>query len=82
MTAEHFDGLLEAFRSRTPFRPFTVELLNSNRFEVDHREALIYRDGFAVFLSPGGKPILFDHESVVHFVDDLNEDAGNKSSSK
>jgi len=75
MSADHFDATLEAFRSRTPFRPFMVELLNSNRFEVDHPGALIFRDGIAVFLAPGGKPVLFDHESVVHFVDDLSADS-------
>ena len=74
MTAEHFDGILEAFKGRRPFRPFTVELQNSNRFEVDHPEALIFRNGVAVYLSPGGKPMLFDHESVVHFADDLRAD--------
>jgi hypothetical protein len=79
MTAEHFDSILEAFRSRQPFRPFTVELHNANRFEVDHPGALIFRDGVAVYLLPGGKPIFFDHESAVHFSDDLNQNGDSTS---
>ncbi len=36
MTAENFEGFLEAFVSRKPFKVFTVELHNGSRFEVDH----------------------------------------------
>jgi hypothetical protein len=43
---------------------FTVELNGAEQFEVDHPEALVVRDGVAVFLAPGGIPIWFDHESV------------------
>jgi hypothetical protein len=41
------------------------------RFEVDHPGALIFRDGVAVFLGPGGAPVLFDHEGAKQFVADL-----------
>lgn len=73
MTAEHFDELLVALRGRNPFQPFTVELLGGNRFEVDHRDAIIVRDGVAVFLRPGGVPVWFDHESVTQIVGDILE---------
>ena len=71
MTAEHFDGLLVALRGRSPFQPFTVELVGGHRFEIDHRDALIVRDGVAVFLQTGGIPVWFDHESVTQIAGDI-----------
>lgn len=41
--------------------------MNGDRFHVDHPEALIVRDGVAVFIAAGGEPWLFDHESVSQF---------------
>jgi hypothetical protein len=64
MEAGHFERSLRAFQSRTPFRTFTVVLANGDRVQVDHPEALVLRDGTAVFIAPGGVPTLFDHESV------------------
>ena len=54
-----------------PYRPFTVVLVNGDRFEVDHHDALVVRDGVAVFVGPGGVPVLFDHEGVAQVVGDL-----------
>lgn len=71
MTADHFDGLLDALRGRTPFQPFTVEFVGGNRSEIDDSQALIVRDGVAVFLLPGGVPVWFDHESVTQIVGDI-----------
>ncbi|MBX9627523.1 MAG: hypothetical protein K2X82_27225 [Gemmataceae bacterium] len=71
MTPENFDNTLELFRTRTPFRPFTVVLNSGRPFEVDHPGALAHRDGVALFAGPGGIPIIFDHEGVEHFVGDL-----------
>jgi hypothetical protein len=73
MTAEHFDKALEGLKQRTPFHPFTVELIGGHRFEIDHPGALVVRDGVAVFISPGGVPILFDHESVLQFEAELRK---------
>jgi hypothetical protein len=64
MEPGHFERSLRAFQRRTPFRPFTVALVNGDRFQVDHPEALVLRDGVAVFVAAGGVPVLFDHESV------------------
>ena len=71
MTAEHFGQLFDALRERSPFHPFTVELTGVNRFEVDHPQAMVVRDGVAVFLRPGGVPVWFDHESVTQIVGDI-----------
>ncbi len=75
MEADNFDRTLSAFRQRLPFRPFTVALVNGDRFEVDHPGALVVRDGVAVFIAPGGVPILFDHEGVNQFIGDLMQPA-------
>lgn len=71
MEAENFDRTLAAFRQRVPYRPFTVVLVNGDRFEVDHPGALVVRDGVAVYIGPGGVPVLFDHEGVSQMVGDL-----------
>jgi hypothetical protein len=64
MTAEHFDETLNTLASRRPFKAFTIELNTGQRIEIDHPTATSCRDGFAVFTSPGGVLIFFDHESV------------------
>ena len=71
MTTDNFDHTLQAFRDRSPFRPFTVVLHSGRQFEVDHPDALVQRDGVAVFVGPGGIPVVFDHEGVEHFTGDL-----------
>jgi hypothetical protein len=63
-----FERSLHAFQRRSPFHPFTVALVNGDRFQVDHPEALVIRDGIAVFIAAGGVPTLFDHESVSQLV--------------
>ena len=69
MTVENFEELLKAFLFRRPFRVFTVELHNGNRFEVDHPLAVAYRDGHAIFAAPGYVQIYFDNEGVVQMID-------------
>lgn len=68
MTPDNFDRTLRAFQRRKPFLPFTVALVDGDRFQVDHPEALVLRDGVAVFVAAGGVPTLFDHEGVSEFV--------------
>jgi hypothetical protein len=64
MTATNFDHALNALMDRQPFQVFTVELNGGKQFEVDHPRALVVRDGVAVFVLPGGVPVLFDRDSV------------------
>jgi hypothetical protein len=64
MDVEQFERSLRAFQRRTPFQSFKVALVNGDRFQVDHPEALIVRGGVAVFITAGGVPTLFDHSSV------------------
>lgn len=73
MNVDNFDQTLTAFKRRSPYRPFTVALVNGDRFEVDFPDALLVRDGVAVYLQAGGVPIIFDHEGVNQFIGDLME---------
>ena len=68
MTTENFDLTLRAFQRRKPFQPFTVELVSGDRFQVDHPEALVFRDGVGIFVARGGVPTIFDHEGVSQFI--------------
>ena len=68
MTAENFNTTLTALRQRHPFQIFTVVLHGGERFEVDYADALVIREGIAVFIAPGGGPMVFDHDSVLQFV--------------
>ncbi len=68
MTTAHFDRSLRALQRRKPFKAFTVELVSGEKIKVDHPEALVLRDGVAVFVAKGGYPILFDHEGVSQLV--------------
>ena len=71
MQVDNFDHSLNTFKSRSPFRPFTVALVNGDRFEVDHPDALVMRDGVAIYIGAGGVPVIFDHEGVSQIVGDL-----------
>lgn len=71
MDRDTFDNTIRAFKHRTPFRPFTVSLVNGKRLEIDHPDALAIRDGVALFAGPGGVPAVFDHEGVAQVIGDL-----------
>ena len=43
MDRDTFDNTIRTFKHRTPFRPFTVSLVNGKRLEVDHPDALAVR---------------------------------------
>jgi hypothetical protein len=73
--ADTFDQTLNAFKNRRPFQPFTVALVDGDRFEVDHAGALVFGDGVAVYIRPGGAPVIFDHEGVSQFIGDLKDQA-------
>jgi hypothetical protein len=71
MAADTFEGVMDHFMSQIPFKPFTVALVNGDRYEIDHPRAVAMRDGFVVFVSPGKVPVAFDHESVSQVIGDL-----------
>lgn len=69
MTADNFVNIFSGLQRRTPFRVFTVELHGGKRFEIDHPNAMIVREGVGVFVAPGGIPVWFDHESVNQIIE-------------
>ena len=69
-----FTRTMQAFKQRSPFKPFTVVTVSGQRHEVDHPDALAVRGGVALFVGPGDVPVIFDHASVDEVVGDL---AGN-----
>lgn len=71
MDRDTFDSTIRTFKHRRPFRPFTVSLVNGERVEVDHPDALVVRDGVGLFAAPGGVPSVFDYEGVAQVVGDL-----------
>jgi hypothetical protein len=71
METDNFDRTLSTFKRRSPFRPFRVVLVNGDRFEVDSPNALVVRDGVAIYIGPGGVPVIFDHEGVSQLIGDL-----------
>lgn len=72
MDRDVFTGTIQAFKRRNPFRPFTVVTVSGSRQEVDYADAIVVRDGVAIFAAPGGIPIIFDHESVDQVIGDLS----------
>ena len=45
MDRDTFDATIRAFKHTAPFRPFTVAMVNGDRLEVDHPDALAIREG-------------------------------------
>ena len=70
MTPRHFQRALQAFTRRKPFKPFIVELVSGDRLQVRHPEALILRQGIAVFITAEFLHKLFDSESVSQLLDE------------
>jgi hypothetical protein len=71
MDPETFAAAVRTFKSRTPYRPFTVVTVSGGRYEVDHPEAILEREGIAMFAAPGGIPVIFDHDGVSEVIGDL-----------
>ena len=71
MDRDKFDVTLRALKNGRPFRPFTLAMVNGDRFEVDFPEGLALREGVALYLAPGGVPVWFDHEGVSEVIGDL-----------
>lgn len=72
MERDTFTATMRVFRNRIPFRPFTLAMVNGDRLEVGHPEALPRRDGLALFAAPGNVPMIFGHEGVSEVIGDLS----------
>jgi hypothetical protein len=51
MSAGNFDSILRLLAEKRPFTVFTVELNGGRRIEVDSPNAIVFRDGVAVFVA-------------------------------
>jgi hypothetical protein len=71
MDRDAFDSAIRTFKHRSPFRPFTLAMVNGDRLEVDHPDALAVRDGVGLYVGPAGGPVVVDHEGVSQVVGDL-----------
>ena len=72
MDRRRFESTIRVFRDRRPFRPFTIAMVNRDRLEIDHPDALLVRDGVGLFAGPGGVPAVFDYEGVTQMIGDLS----------
>jgi len=64
MSPETLDRTLDGLMQRKPFRPFSVELLNGRRFEVDRPHSVAYRNGVAACMAKGKIFVNFDHADI------------------
>jgi hypothetical protein len=79
MDRETFTATVEALQTRRPFQPFTVALVDGDRYEVDRPNVLALGDGAAVLLAPGNVPVFLDHQSVSQVIGDLSGRGANAS---
>lgn len=67
-----FITTIESLQNRRPFRPFTVALVDGERYEVDRPNILAVGEGIAILIAPGGVPVFFDHDGVSQVIGDLS----------
>ncbi len=68
MEIQAFERSLRALAKRSPFQPFSVEFVSGEVIDIEHPEALVFRNAVAVFFAPDGELVLFDHRSVSRFI--------------
>ncbi len=76
MDRKTFNDAMSQYVSFRPFHPFTVALANGDRLEIDHPDAIAFRNGTALFAGPSGTPHIFDYQGVTQIIGDL---AGNNT---
>lgn len=72
MDRDTFTATIQALQNRRPFKPFTVALVDGDRYEVDRPNILALGVGMAVLVAPGNVPVFFDHEGVRQVIGDLS----------
>jgi hypothetical protein len=68
MKKENFEKVLQVFLGRRPFHPFSLELTNGTRLEVNHPETLELRTEMVICNSTTGIRSIFENEMVVRFI--------------
>ena len=79
MDRESFTATIQALQNRRPFKPFTVALVDGDRYEVDRPNILAVGEGIAILIAPGAVPVFFDHEGVSQVIGDLSGRAADAS---
>ena len=79
MDRESFAATIQALQNRRPFKPFTVVLVDGDRYEVERPNILALGEGIAIMVAPGDVPVFFDHESVSQVIGDLSGRVGEAS---
>jgi hypothetical protein len=69
MTQENYERVLRAFFNIRPFRPFTLELVNGSRLDVNHPEVLRQHGDLIIYKSTMGMQSVFECASVVRFIE-------------
>lgn len=59
---------LYAYSHRTPFQPFTVELVNRVRLVAHHPEVFRIESGMVAYIGPNGTVHMFDPSAVARLV--------------
>ena len=74
MIGDHFSAVVRVLNERRPFPIFTIELQRGARMEIDHPGAFFMIEEVALFISPGGYRIWFDHSTVNRIVEAAAKD--------
>jgi hypothetical protein len=76
MNQQNLEAALRPFARRRPFRPFLIEFVSGDRVLVRHPEAVRFRGGLLVHVSPAFEHRLFDSDSVCQLLDGPQPGAG------
>lgn len=79
MDRESFTATIEALQNMRPFKPFTVTLVDGDRYEVDRPNILALGEGIAILVAPGDVQVFLDHEGVSQVIGDLSGRVGEAS---
>jgi hypothetical protein len=71
MDRDVFTATIRALRNRIPFQPFTVALLNGDRYEVDRPDIPAMGEGMAILIPPGNVPVFLMSNGVNQIIGDL-----------
>lgn len=72
MTDEEFDAANQAFRRRTPFRPYLIEFVSGGDLSIVHPESIRKEERLYVARRPDGGFELFTAEGVSRVIDIRN----------
>lgn len=71
MRADEFTATVRVLTERRPFRPYTIVLVNGERYQIDYPLAISMGNGFAVHIAPGNVPVFLDHDAVSQIIGDF-----------